>query len=77
MVDKCILQWIHLIVGKIRRGGFICQAWIGDHAPRHVHVFRDGKLVLKYDLDNDVVLQGRAERRVLSLIDELKREGAL
>jgi hypothetical protein len=38
-------------VGKIRRGNFIFVTWIGDHSPRHVHVYRDGKLVLKWNLD--------------------------
>jgi hypothetical protein len=39
-------------VPKIRRGGFIFLAWVGDHSPRHVHVYRDGMLVVKWDLDN-------------------------
>ena len=39
-------------MGKLRRGGYIFMAWKGDHPPRHVHVYRDGKLVVKWDLDN-------------------------
>ena len=42
------------MVPKIRRGGFIFLAWMGDHGPRHVHVYRDGTLVVKWDLDNNV-----------------------
>lgn len=37
-------------MGKIRRGGYVFVTWKGDHAPRHVHVYRDGKLVVKWDL---------------------------
>jgi hypothetical protein len=34
-------------VGKIRRDNYVFLTWIGDHSPRHVHVYRDGKLILK------------------------------
>ena len=32
---------------KIRRGGYVFLTWKGDHSPRHVHVYRDGRLILK------------------------------
>ena len=64
-------------MGKLRRGGFIFVWWKGDHAPRHVHVYRDGKLVVKWDLDNRKPMKGEAPRRVLELIAELVAEGLL
>jgi len=51
--------------------------WKGDHPPRHVHVYRDSKLVVKWDLDNRVPMKGAATRRVLQLIAELEAEGVL
>jgi len=51
--------------------------WKGDHPPRHVHVYRDGKLVVKWDLDNKSAMKGTAPRRVLELIAELEAEGVL
>jgi len=51
--------------------------WIGDHPPRHVHVYRDGKLVVKWDLDNQKAMHGKANRRILELIAELESEGLL
>jgi len=39
-------------VAKIRRGNFVLLSWVGDHAPRHVHVYRDGRQVVKWDLEN-------------------------
>jgi hypothetical protein len=51
--------------------------WIGDHPPRHVHVYRDGKLVVKWDLDNHQAMQGKANRRILELIAQLESEGLL
>jgi len=51
--------------------------WKGDHSPYHVHVYRDGNLVLKWDLENDVPMKGKPTRRVLRLIVELREEGLL
>jgi hypothetical protein len=64
-------------VPRIRRGGFLFVAWKGDHLPRHVHVYRDGKLVVKWDLENRVPIKVRATARVLRLIQDLEREGRL
>ncbi|MDZ4655004.1 MAG: DUF4160 domain-containing protein [Coriobacteriia bacterium] len=62
---------------KKRRGGYVFVGWKGDHSPRHVHVYRDGKLVVKWDLDNWQAMEGFASNRVKSLIRELKDEGLL
>ena len=51
--------------------------WKGDHAPRHVHVYQDGREVLKWNLDAGVVMHGRVNRRILRLIAELVEEGRL
>jgi hypothetical protein len=64
-------------MGKVRRGGFIFVTWKGDHPPRHVHVYRDGKLVVKWNLDDGVVMKGEMTDRILRLIVELQEEGAL
>jgi hypothetical protein len=64
-------------VGKIRRGGYVFVSWIGDHTPRHVHVYRDGTLVVKWDLENRRLMKGEASRRILKLIEELESEGNL
>jgi len=42
-----------------------------------VHVYRDGKLVAKWDLDNSKPMKGSAPRRVIDLIRELDAEGLL
>lgn len=64
-------------MSKIRRDGFVFFSWVGDHGPKHVHVYRDGRLVVKWDLDNDKAMAGQATRRVLRLIYELQSEGLL
>ncbi len=64
-------------MARIRRGGYIFLTWAGDHSPRHVHVYRDGKLIVKWDLENRMPMVGEANRRILSLIEELESEGLL
>lgn len=64
-------------MGKIRRGGYIFITWQGDHPPRHVHVYREGRLVVKWDLDNRKPMRGEAPRKVLELITELELEGLM
>jgi hypothetical protein len=51
--------------------------WKGDHSPYHVHVYKDGKLVVKWDLDNGQAMEGWASKRVKALIRELEQEGLL
>jgi len=48
----------------------------GD-ADRHVHVYRKGKLVVKWDLDNKKPMQGAASKKLLDLIRDLENEGRL
>lgn len=62
---------------KIRRGGYVFVAWKSDHPPRHVHVYRNRRLVVKWDLDNRKVMKGTASRRVRELIGQLESEGRL
>mgnify|MGYP006915234337 FL=1 len=64
-------------MGKVRRGGYVFVTWKGDHSPRHVHVYRDGVLVVKWDLDDNQPMLGKASRRLRILIRELDSEGAL
>jgi hypothetical protein len=64
-------------VGKIRRGNFIFLTWESDHDPKHVHVYRNGRLVLKWDLENKKAMKGKPTDRVLKLIQELEEEGIL
>ncbi len=53
------------------------MTWKGDHPPRHVHVYRDGRLVLKFDLEARAAMKGRIGKRIMNLIVELEREGLL
>jgi hypothetical protein len=39
--------------------------------------YRDGTLIVKWDLDNQKAMKGAATRRILDLISELEAEGLL
>jgi hypothetical protein len=64
-------------MGKVRRGGFVFLTWKGDHGPQHVHVYRDGQLVVKWDLDHEKAMEGKPTRKILALVRELRAEGLL
>jgi hypothetical protein len=63
-------------VGKIRKGNYVFLTWIGDHG-HHVHIYKDKKQVLKWDMDLNVAIEGKLTKKLLKLIDELKKEGRL
>jgi len=64
-------------MGKLRRCGYVFITWKGDHLPRHVHVYKDGLLVLKWNLDDGVPMKGQASKRIRTLIERLEGEGRL
>jgi Domain of unknown function (DUF4160) len=51
------------------------MSWKSDHPPRHVHVYREGKLIVKWDLDNEKLMKGVASAEVRRLIRALQSEG--
>lgn len=68
---------VTFVMPKIRRGGYIFLGWVGDHSPRHVHVYKDNKLVVKWDLDHWRPMKGQVSARILRLLEELIKEKKL
>jgi hypothetical protein len=64
-------------VSKVRRGGFVFVTWKGDHEPRHVHVYRDGRLIVRWNLDTWRPMKGAASARIRSILEQLRLEGRL
>jgi len=64
-------------VSRVRRGGYIFLSWKSDHPLPHVYLYRERRLVLKWDLDNRRPMKGTASRDVLQLIEQLDAEGLL
>jgi len=50
---------------------------VGDHDPKRVHVFREGKEVLKWNLEAEVAIDGKTTKKIKKLIAELIGEGKL
>ena len=66
-------------MGKIRRGGYILEWFIGDHAPRHNHVYDSKRRFIgRLDLDRMAGLEGwMPDRKLIRLIQDLRQEGRL
>ena len=64
-------------MGKVKRGGYVFVSWIGDHDPKHVHIYKDKKLVGKWDLQNNKIMVGKISKKILKYIQELALEGKL
>ena len=66
-------------MGRVRRGGYTFLWWIGDHSPRHVHVFdKNSRLITRVNLETMQAMDiPKVERRIIELIRELQTEGRL
>lgn len=64
-------------MGRIRRGGYLIEWWIGDHLPKHVHIYRDGREIAKVEIPGMRVLTGRLNKRLRKILRELLSEKIL
>jgi hypothetical protein len=66
-------------MGKVRRGGYIIEWFIGDHRPRHVHVYTDKReRIGRLDVDQMLGVEGwTPDAKLIKLITDLKKEGRL
>lgn len=66
-------------MGKIRRSGYILEWFIGDHEPRHVHVYdTKHRLIGRRDVDRLVGIEGwTPDRKLIKLVQDLINEGRL
>ena len=61
--------------GRWKRLGLIVDLYRTDHTPRHVHVFEDGKRLLKFDIENWKVIEERLSPRAKKVLECLRSEG--
>jgi len=64
-------------VTRVRRGGYVFLTWASDHPPLHVHVYRNGLLVMKWDLEEQRVILGAPNPRIVRILRALEQEGRL
>jgi hypothetical protein len=70
-VDFCDHIGVRLAMVQWIRFGVIVVKYLTDHDPQHVHVFKDGVRILKFDIENWMVMEGRMApkaRRALELL---------
>lgn len=46
-------------MGREKRGGYLIEWWIGDHDPKHIHIYKDGKQVAKVTVPGMRTLSGK------------------
>lgn len=59
---------------KWKRKGLIVIKHRYDHKPEHVHVFQDGKSLLKFDTQKWQVLSGQLTPQARKVLEELREE---
>ena len=64
-------------MGREKREGYIIEWWIGDHSPKHVHVYKKGREVAKIVIPDMRVLSGRMDRKLKKIIEELVEAGKI
>lgn len=62
---------------KLRRGNIIFITHVGDHRPRHVHVYKDYRELGKWDLEENRVMEGKLNKKIKKLIRDLMEKGKL
>jgi len=58
-------------------GGYVIRLYLNDHPPLHVHVFKDGKLVARYDVQNHVFLPGSEAKHFGRITRALRDAGVI
>ncbi len=58
-----------------RAGGYVIRMYAQDHPPRHVHVFKDGREVARYDIENGRFMRGSNPRHAGRIGNALRRAG--
>jgi len=66
-------------MGEITRRGYRIEWFIGDHSPRHVHVYDSkGRFIGRLDIQAMHGIEGwKPSRKLIKVIRELRSEGRL
>lgn len=62
-------------MGRWKRFGVIVVLYRYDHAPRHAHVFEDGKRPLKFNIESWSVVNGMLTPKARQALESLRFEG--
>lgn len=56
---------------------YIIEWWMGDHLPKHVHVYKGGREVAKVEVPGLLVLKGKINERLKKALQELIAKGEI
>jgi hypothetical protein len=60
-----------------RAGGYVIEIYKTDHPPLHAHIFKDGDLVGRFDLENKVFMAGTYKRHRGRMLRALHTAGLI
>jgi hypothetical protein len=60
-----------------KAGGYEIRLYQKDHPPLHVHVFKDGREVARYDLEHGLLMEGSDSRHLGRIVRALRRAGLI
>jgi hypothetical protein len=58
-------------VGRKKRGGYIFETYSGDHRPYHVHLYHGDEFVGRFDIENQLPVDGDLPRADLKYLEDL------
>ena len=64
-------------MGRLKRGGYLIEWWIGDHWPKHIHIYKDGREIAKVQMPTMRVLTGKINKRLKKILSRILKEEAL
>lgn len=64
-------------MGRLKRAGYLIEWWIGDHFPKHVHIYKDGGTVAKVQIPELLVLSGKLSKKLRKILTGMIQEGLL
>jgi len=70
-LPACINGGTTLDVGRKKRGGYIFETYSGDHRPYHVHIYRGDEFIGRFDIENQIAMDGDLSSQVLKYLEEL------
>jgi hypothetical protein len=64
-------------MSRIKRGGYLIEFWMGDHKPKHVHIYKNGVPVAKVENPSMTILKGKLNKKLRKIIAELIDKGKI
>ncbi len=58
-------------MGRIKRGGYLIEWWMGDHLPKHLHVYEKGKEIAKVRIPEMRVMTGKISKKLKKILNQL------